>query len=93
MMNRNGSECGIKPPDQESGGKLCLDGRIGLGSLINLIVLAVGLVAFFIRIDARVASLEENFVEFKGDVKAALLRLEDKLDRKLDRPAFLTPEQ
>lgn len=72
-------------------GRLCLDGRIGLGSLINLIVLAVGLAAFFIRIDARVASLEDNFTEFKGDVKAALLRLEDKLDRKLDRPALAMP--
>jgi hypothetical protein len=87
--NENGRPAA--PGPQAAGRWLAIDGRVGLGSLINLAVVVIGLVAFFVRVDSRVAALEANFAEFKGDVKATLVRLETKLDRKLDRPALLLP--
>lgn len=75
---------GSGPPGQPW--RFVIDGRFTIGSIINLIVLVAGMIAFFTRIETNVASLQANFGEFKSDVKATLVRLESKLDQKADRP-------
>jgi hypothetical protein len=73
-------------PEDAAPRRVVFDGRVGMGSIAKFAVLAVCLVTFFVHIDDRLAALEANFGEFKGDMKSALLRIESKLDRTMVSP-------
>ncbi len=86
---------------------LSFDPTVNAGHVLTAVVLLLGLVGWGYRLEARVDFEAERRVDFRGqyridqdrdlqttkEIKDALRRIEDKLDRKADRPGFVSPGQ